>query len=1020
MKIKLFYFLRGCVTFLFLFIMLGLSAQETAIYDNPEANYQLGLELFNKEKYGAAQNAFDKVIGSVKEDESELKTNAEYYSAICALELFNNDAEYQLTRFIDEHPASARIGRAYFQLGRLQFRNKDYRKALVSFGEVNRFDLSREERIEYAFKTGFCRLNKKDLTNAKKMFAQVKDGRNKYSDPATYYYAHIEYEEGDYEEALKGFDKLKNSRSFKNIIPYYILHIYYYQGQYDKILENGPALYENANSKRKSEIARIIGDAYYRYGDFENALKYLEDYKRSTRRGISREDNYQIAYAYFKTGRFNDAIKHFQNVISVQDSLSQNAFYHLAGCYLETDQKKYAANAFLSANKSDFDKKIKEDALFNYAKLSVEVAHDPYNESIKYLEKYINDYPNSDRRDEAYNLMVQLFLSTKNFKAALESIEKIKDNSTSLKKAYQKITFYRGIELFNNREFKKAIDLFKTATAYNYDSKISAEANYWIAESFHRLNNNWGAMKYYNEFLRSKGASAMPLYNRAFYNLGYTYYARNDYSDAVDNFKKFITRAKNENVKLVNDAYLRLGDSYFINKKYETAIDYYNEAIKLNVADVDYALYQKAMSYGALGKFREKINTLDRINKQYRKSPYADDALYEMGTSNLIMNDNRNALVYFDRLVRDYPRSQLARKSLLKSGLIYYNNDQNQKAISTLKQVAEKYPNTAEAREALASLKNIYIDMNQVNEFFDYSKDLPFAEISTSEQDSITYIAAENQYMNNNCDGALPSFASYIQSFPSGAFLINAHYYKADCELRNNAKVKALEDLEYVVEQPMNTFTENALLKASNISYELKMYDNAWKHYNALENLAENNTNINIALEGQMNSSFYTQEHEKVIEAAKKLLKNEKVTNEQALRAHYVLGKSYFAQNQFDEAKMEYSIVDKLTTNELGAESKYYQAYIDFDKGDYTQAEETIFKLVDDYGSYDYWVAKSFILLADIYVELDNIFQAKQTLQSIIENYQGDDLKIVAQLRLKQITDTEAEEQQVVEEEEGM
>lgn len=985
-------------------------SQQTAIHDDPHSVYRTGLELFNKEKYAAAQIQFDEVIHQTNKY-SDIRINAEYYRAICAVELFNEDAEYLLASFIKDHPSSAKIERAYFQLGRLQFRERSYRDALRSFLKVSRGVLSREERTEYNFKLGLCYLQQDETDKASRLFASVKDNNNKYSEAASYYYGHIAYKDKDFDVALKEFDKVKSKRAFSKLMPYYKLQINYYKGNYDKILEEGPELFKHATYKRKPEIARMIGDAYYRDGDYEKAMEYLEEYKNTGRRNLSREDNYQIGFTYYMNNKYNDAIMHFQDVISEKDSLSQNAYYHLAACYVKTDQKKYASNAFLSAYKLDFNSNIKEDALFNYAKLSIEVAHDPYNESIKSLEQYIKEYPDSERLEEAYNLMVQLFLSTSNYKAALESIEKIKNMNTNLKKAYQKITFYRGIELFNNGDYNASIDLFKKATDYDYNKEIVAEANYWMGEAFYKLENYWGAMKYYNIFARSSAAKSLDIYSKVFYNLGYTYYKRDDYSDAVRNFKKFLNYSNQNQSKLLNDTYLRLGDCYFINKRYESAIDYYNESLRLNLTDVDYALYQKAMSYGALGEFQKKINTLDRLVKFHRSSPYVDDALYEMATTELILNDNRNALVYFNKLAKEYPKSNLAKKSLLKMGLIYYNNDQYDQAIRILKQIAEKYPNTSEARDALASLKNIYIDMNKVDDYFAYTKQLGHSGITATEQDSITYIAAENQYMRNDCKDAIPALNNYLRKFPNGAFAINAHYYKADCEYRRDSLITALEDYEYVLAGPITTFTKNALLNAARLSYRLKMYNNAYKHYKGLEENAQNNTNINFALEGQMKSSYYINNYADAIEAANKLLRNNKVSNQQIIESHYILGKAYFEQNNKSMAKQEFAVASKLAKNEIGAESKYYNALLEYEEGNYKKAEKLVFELVDQFSSYDYWVANSFILLADVYVKLDNVFQAKQTLQSIIDNYEGPELGAVAKRKLQEITNTERQEE---------
>ena len=66
------------------------------------------------------------------------------------------------------------------------------------------------------------------------------------------------------------------------------------------------------------------------------------------------------------------------------------------------------------------------------------------------------------------------------------------------------------------------------------------------------------------------------------------------------------------------------------------------------------------------------------------------------------------------------------------------------------------------------------------------------------------------------------------------------------------------------------------------------------------------------------------------------------------------------------------------------------------------------FKVNQETPNHPYWVVKAFILLADIYAEKDNMFQAKATLQSIIDNYDGDqDLLNEAQSKLQAILDAE-------------
>jgi len=995
-----------CLVIVIIFSFIPASGQNTSIGKKPESLYRSGIELFNKEKFGAAQQKFEEVIREVKDNKSEIKTNAEYYKAICACELSNGDAEYLLNQFIINHPESSKINRIFFRLGKLQFAEKDFRNAITSFDQVNMGSLSAEEINELYFKKAYCLLQSKKNEEAKKHFEWLKNshGQNSYKNAAIYYYAHILYEEGYYNEAYNEFASIQGDKNFEEWIPFYLIQISYYTNDFQTIIENGPQLLAKAEEKRKGEIARLIGDAYYRNNDFLNAELYLENYSNSKRVTISREDHYQMGMTYYRNNKYEKAVQHFQNVIEGKDSLSQNAYYHLADCYLKTDRKKHASNAFLMAYRVGENEQIREDALFNYAKLSVEITQGPYNEPIKTLEQYISEYPESVRIDEANNLLVQLFLTTKNYQAAINTFGKIKNPTEKLREAYQKITYFRAIELFNNKQYREAIQLFETASSYTYDRVIRTESKFWTGEAYYNLGDNRTAMKYFNEFRRSPYARQTSVFNNSNYNLGYLYFNNKKYNDAINYFTEFYDNAGDENLRLVNDALLRLGDCYFINKNYTIAGQYYEKALSTGYnADIDYALYKNAMCYNDYNNYNKKINILEDLVEKYPNSPYIDKALYEIASTEEALGNKRRAITFYQKILNEHPRSTLRRYVLLKLGLIYYSNDQFQQSIDILKQVAEDYPNTKEAKSAIASLENIYVEMNKVEEYLEFTKDNPDSDITLSAQDSLLFVAAETQYMRNDCKNSLPSLYKYLERFPEGHFSSTAHYYIADCELRNNNHYIALDHFDYVINKGKSDFTENALLNAALLSDQLNLPDSAYRYYALLEQYAENNTNKNIALEGQMINAFETQRYIEAIESAKKLLKNSKVTNSQTIQGHYVLAKSFMALNQPGEANKEFKITANLAKNETGAESTYYQALIAYNTNDLKLSEELIFNIIENFASYNYWVARSFILLSDVYVKQNLFFEAKETLNSIIENYPGDDLKGIANEKLSAI-----------------
>ena len=994
---------------LLLFILLSgeLVAQKTAIYKDPEAAYRSGIDLFEKEKYGAAQKDFTFVIQNESNPISMLRVNAEYYDALCALELYNGDAEYKFTEFLRQHPSSSRVNLINFQLGRLAYTNKKFNSAQDYFEKVDDSELSKDQLDEFNFKNGYCYFKTDDILKAKPYFEKVKSGNSKYTSPANYYLAHIAYTDGDYETALAGFNELMNDDNFKVVAPYYIIQILFVQEKYDEVLAMAPGMLENATEKRAPEINRVIGESYYRTGHFEEALNYLDEYHKTKGLAVAREDNYSYAFCLYKASQYETAADYFQKVTGAQDELAQYAYYYLADCYLHTGNKQFAANAFSSAYKLTFDTDIREDALFNQAQLAFDLSFDPYSEAIKALKDYLRTYPNSSRNDDAYNFLYKISVTTGNYKDAQDALDNIKQKGSDYNKNYQKISLYRGIEYFNQFNDEDAIKMFKKAIELDADKAVTAEAVFWSGESFFRSDNIWGAKKYYTEFLSLPAAKKLPVYNVANYNLGYVYFKQEQYGDAIPSFQAFVSSAKNEEPTMVADANIRLGDSYFASKGYDNAIANYDKAIKMGLLDMDYTLFQKAKALGVLSRYDEEIQTLNKIIKTYPNSSIVSEAQYELGNTYLIRKDNENALYNFKKVVSDYPNSSFAVKARLKSGLIYYNSEQYELALNTFKKVVEDFPNSPESKEALVSIKNIYVEMNKVDDYLNYANALPNSTVRVSEQDSLLYISAEKVYLNSDYGSALPALEKYVERFPEGSFIVPASFYLGDCRMREGQNKEALSNLETVIAAPRSEFTESALVKAATLSYGLAKYDTSLLYFTSLEAMAENRNNVTEAFYGKMKSNYMMKNYEGALVDAGKLLSVEKLSDQMKLEAMMIRANAYHFSDELPLAKSEYKKIAALSQGEAGAEAMYNVSEIEFKLSDNVSAEKSVFELINRYTAQDYWVARGFILLSDIYVKNGNDFQAKQTLTSIIDNYEGDDLRKIANDKLTSIISRE-------------
>ena len=437
----------------------------------------------------------------------------------------------------------------------------------------------------------------------------------------------------------------------------------------------------------------------------------------------------------------------------------------------------------------------------------------------------------------------------------------------------------------------------------------------------------------------------------------------------------------------MNDAILRLADGYFVIKDYDKSLFSYNKIINDKATGSDYSLFQKSMILGLQNKQNDKIITLKTLLSGYPNSSYADDATYEIGNGFFIMNTIPDAITYFLNLIQKYPNSRYVAKSRLSLGLIYYNESQDDKAVGMYKAIITDYPGTEEAKEALLAIKNIYVDAGNADGYLNYVKTLPFASVSSGAQDSITYQAANNRYLLGDCENAINGFNTYIERFQNGNFIIEAHANRADCFMRTKKEKSALIDYDFLISNSNPKYLERSLVQAARIYFKSKDYAKASEYYTQLESQAEFKDNYMEAISGALKSFAALNDSTGILKYSQRVLSFEKSSIEDQYLANLYLARYYYSINKIEEADNAYRAVAKLTKTEAGAEAKYMLANILFLKGKYLDAQQACFDLSNQVPAYEYWVARGFIILAETYAKLGNDFQAKSTLQSIIEEY---------------------------------
>ncbi|MFN7015167.1 MAG: tetratricopeptide repeat protein, partial [Bacteroidia bacterium] len=177
--------------------------------------------------------------------------------------------------------------------------------------------------------------------------------------------------------------------------------------------------------------------------------------------------------------------------------------------------------------------------------------------------------------------------------------------------------------------------------------------------------------------------------------------------------------------------------------------------------------------------------------------------------------------------------------------------------------------------------------------------------------------------------------------------------------------------------------------------------------YSRLEEIAQQHENKNEARIGLMRCNEKLGDSQEAVNYAQKVLAIDKLPDNIRNEAELIIAKSYIMSNRISDAQNLLEGISKRSKSAIGAEAKYILANIRYNLKDHKETEKIIFELAEQFANHDYWIAKAFIMLADIYLALGNKFQAKHTLQSIIDNYEGEELKNIAIQKLNIILESE-------------
>ena len=959
-------------------IALALSSELIANGQTTKTDaFRQAVEFYDRGMFERAESIFSEIAASGQD------VMAKGYEALCAVRRQSVGNRNLADQYISEYPYSGLIPQIRFYNALNLFDEQNFSTASAEFARIDMRSLKNSQVPEFIFKQAYSLFELDEYDRAEELFSKAeKMPYSDYTAPSRYSLGYIEYVRKNFEESFDWFSKAaKDPRFTEQAVPY-MIECRYMLKDYSYVISNGDAALDRVTPERKRQLARFISESYLSEGNAAKAREYYEIFGE----GAKEMDDADLFYAgsvMYSTGDYKGAVDKFSRMTSRADSIGQIANYEMAYSYIKTGNKVAAMDAFKAASSQPWNEDIREDAHFNYAKLSFDLNNNP-----SVFNEYMKAYPGKKKDDIIYGYIALACLYGHDYAAAVDAYSNIDLLDSRQKVNYMKANYLRAHQLIEGGGWRDAVPLLKAASYYS-DKRdpFNQIARYWLGESYFRSGQYDQAIDVYTTLYNNSALEGKPEGALIPYDLAYCYFKKDDYDGAAKWFDEYLASSKPAKGE---DAAARRADCDFLRKDYPSAIKLYEAAIAcFPYKDNLYPYLQAGIAYGLTGDRKGKVKVLSSVEEADPSAEFYPEAMYELGRAYVAASDNESAISVFRKLGSSTKDNTIIARSLIELGMISRNMSEYDNALDCYKKVIDLMPDTDYAADALSAIESIYQSEGRGDEFLDYAELIGATRDKTdAEKEQMYFNAAEQVFMTENYSKAISSLKSYLDRYPQGVNVAQTQYYLAECHRNLGQKELACDWYQKSLEtEPSGLCSENATLRLAGLSFELEHFKDAYSYYRSLLSIARLDANRHTARAGMMQSAFRGLDYQEAIACADALKADKASSAAEKRQADYVCAKSSLSLGERDKAYALFRSLSSEPSDAEGAEATYMLIQDAYDQGNYSTVQSMVHKFAADAPNQSYWLAKAFIVLGDSFAEQENYAQAKATFESIRDGY---------------------------------
>jgi len=988
--------------YLIIISFIGLLINPLTFSQTVAEEFNRGMDAYNKLLFADAYKIFEAVIQDYG-TEDELYVSARFYSANSILKMGKKDEAAAGFEFIVNNVVWSKfreeslfaLGLIYFDIKRYalcrknhllmiyQYPNSDYvGSAMYWIGESYAAEGKLDEAIDF-------------LTQA------IEDkSSNRFRDYALYALASVYEKMQDYQNAVKYYDQLLTYHSSSPLALQAQVRIgvcyFYLKDYYNSILElNNPAL-QNLPGENLAEALYLLANSHYRVEEYADAANtYSEIIDRFPRSSVYRNAQYGLAWSLFQQSKYNEAYNVFNNLSQGDDSTAIKSFIW------KGESKRYSGNpneALIIFQ--DFLKRYPNHPSASLVESLIGLIYFDQNK-FELSSQYLTNATSSDdpvTRAKAFTMIGEIELRNKNYIKARGNFEPAIRITQAENDVHQRALLGMGVSLYHLGDYEKAADYLREAENVNPAFEPD-KINFYMAESYFSQGKYQEALSRYNSIKSSDDEYV----KQAMYSKGYCHFNTGSYSNAAYQFAEFIDRYPND--ARITDAKLRLADSYYGSKNFVAASKIFKKLFQSGKysSDDPYTYYQYAQALYKSGEINAAITEFRNLQQKFPDSKYAESSLFTVGFIRFQEGEFKEAINDFRYVLQIYKNSAITPVVFYSIGDAYFNLGMYDSAIVNYRNVLTKYPSSEYVFDAINGMQYSYVAMgkpdeaiNLIDRYTGQNPNLKFSDLIFFKKGEIYY--SQRDYLN-----AKTSYQEFLVKYPGSTFVPEAYYWIG----KSSQNLKQDEEAIFYFNQVFESYpgSESAAVSVIELG---KMYEANGNYQASIEVLEKASVKLKdsprlpevLFIKGT--AYIKIDNVQKAYGTFEELAMYHRETIF-ADRAKFEMGLIDLATGRYDVADKHFLDVAEKRTDDLGARSQYYYGLSLFDQGKYSESISALVRVRTVYSQYEPWLSRSYLLLGDCYVKLNDKRQAEEMYRVVVTKHKGNELGEEARQKISKL-----------------